>query len=482
MNWRISKAAAVLFLSSFLFSSCEDPTAIGLELQEPGTQIGTTYSDTSTVVASTVLLQDSIIGLGAPNVQVGRVTDGEFGTVTAKTFAEFGPLSFPAHPDSIDVTKGADSLIINLDYSYSFGDTTKTQTFNVHRLTQGFRDDETYYTSEAMSYNDTPVGTVTFLPRPRSTTPSATDATVKVPVLLKLKITGNFANEVLQTLAQTSTLDAFTNVMKGLAIIPADGSAGEGSVIGFSLMSSSSTLTLHYKSKKNIAKTTTFLYTDRYYNQVRADRTGTPLASFTPTSANGSTLSSTATNNRTYLQAGTGLATVIRMPHLAFFRESDPVAAALTGKKQDRQLAINKAELIIPVVESSVISAQDSAKLPPVISVVTATPSNRMALTQGTQGIPIALTAEGTSQRATLQYRGKQGGYVYVINITSYIQNLLYNRLANNGLILLPSNLSDDAATPTNLAQTVNRAIIEANQSNNAARRIKLRLFYSTAQ
>ncbi|WP_205504254.1 DUF4270 family protein [Rufibacter psychrotolerans] len=466
MNWRISKAAALLFLSSFFFSACEDPTAIGLELQEPGTLIGTSYTDTATVTASTVLLKDSIFALGATRVQVGAIDEGDLGKVTARTFAEFAPLTFPAHPDSIDVTKGADSLIINLDYDYAFGNTAQPMTINVHRLTEGFRDDDTYFTSRKLAYNNTPVGSVTFLPQPDATYKSPSDTTRTLPVLIKIKITGDYATEVLQTLAQTSSPATFATALKGLAFTPEDGAAS--SIIGFLPLSTYTNMTLHYKSKKNIAKVTGLVLTDRYYNQIEADRTGTPLASLT---ANGNTLSSSAAGNRTYLQAGAGLVTKITMPHLANFRKT------LSGASQ--HLAINKAELIIPVVQSTVMAGKDSTLLPPIISVVEATPSNRMAMTQG---IPNSLVGEGTTQRATLQYRGKNGGYVYVVNITSYLQNLLYNRMANNGIILLPSGINNDVSTPTNMAQTVNRAILEANQSLGADRRIKLRLFYSTAQ
>ncbi|MBC3539554.1 DUF4270 family protein [Rufibacter sediminis] len=469
MNLRISKAAAVLFISSFFFASCEDPTAIGLELQEPGTQIGTSYTDTATVKASTVSLKDSILGLGAARVQVGRINEGVFGTVTAKTYAEFAPLSYPANADSIDVSRGADSLVINLDYNYAFGDTTKAIQMNVHRLTQAFRDDETYYTYEALTYNDTPVGSITFSPQPNTTYRSTTDTTQRVPALIRIKATGSFANEVLQALSQSSNTQAFANIINGLAFVPANGSDEQGSIIGFLPTSTNTSITLHYKSKKNIAKSTTMLFTDRYYNHVTADRTGTPFASLT---TNGSSISSSNTGNRTYLQAGAGLVTKIELPYIAQLRK--------TASGGEKNLAINKAELIIPVLESTVLSKKDFSLLPPVITVVEATPSNRIALNPG--GIPNALMAEGSTAPATLQYRGAKGGYVYVVNITSYMQNLLYNVRANNGLILLPSNVSSTASTPTNFAQTVNRVILEANQSPSADRRIKLRLFYSTAQ
>ncbi|ALI98960.1 DUF4270 family protein [Rufibacter tibetensis] len=471
MNLRISKAAAVLFIFSFFFSACDDPTAIGLELQEPGTQIGTSYTDTATIKASTVLLKDSIVGLGATRVQVGRITDGTFGTVTARTFGEFAPMTLPAHPDSIDATRGADSLIINLDYNYAFGDRSKNIKLNVHRLTEAFRDDDTYFTSRRLTYNETPVGSVTFLPQPDATYKSPTDTSQSLPVLIRIKITGNFANDVLQALAQNSASQPFINTIRGLVIEPAPGTEGQGTMIGFLPTSTSTTLALHYKSKKNLAKVTTFMFTDRYFNQIEANRNGTGLATL---QNNGATLSSEAAGNRTYLQAGTGLVTKIDLPHISYFREKDPIEAARTGKKQDQNLAVNKAELIIPLINGA-----DSLSLPPVITVVEATRSNRIAMQQG---VPSALVAEGSNVPATLQYRGKNGGYVYVVNITSYIQNLLYNRRENNGLILLPSNVTSTVSTPTNMAQTINRAIIEANQSPNAERKIRLRLFYSTAQ
>jgi hypothetical protein len=158
------------------------------------------------------------------------------------------------------------------------------------------------------------------------------------------------------------------------------------------------------------------------------------------------------------------------------------VANFRTSNGVSKDLAVNKAELVIPLLESSVANGNDSLKLPAIVTVLESTLNNRISRASGSG--PNALAGEGTGTEARLEYRGKGKGYNYVVNITSYMQSLLYNRKANNGVILYPSNISSTTSTPTNFAQTVNRAIIEANQgsTNPAARKVKLRIFYSTAQ
>ncbi|MGV3541313.1 MAG: DUF4270 family protein [Rufibacter sp.] len=470
MNWRISKAAATLFLSSFFFSSCEDPTTIGLELQEPGSLIGTTYADTSTINASTVLLKDSIITLGSAFTQVGSVEDGDFGTVTAKTFAEFTTTSLNV---AFDPNDGADSLVLRLDYDYFYGDTTQQNTWNVHRITNGFRDDTTYFTSGGMPYAPATLGSVTFTPRPRANyyikNTAGTDST-KNPMLINIKLNTAagmaLANEILaqSDKAPLKTQQAFIDqLLKGLAIVPAPGAENK-SIIGIVPASTSSSLILYYKSKTdNTTKSYTFRTTNRYFNQIQANRSGGALAGLT---AHADALPSTATGNKVFLQAGTGLVTKLTLPYLKDYRKD--------AAGQTRDLLINKAELVIPV---NALSTTGDFPLPPVISLLRATTSNHISRTDG---FPNAISGEGTGQPAILEYRSKE--LVYVVNVTTYLQNVLYDRLSNSGLILFPSAVGSSLATPTANAQSVNRAVLKANQTSTGADRIRLKIYYSTPQ
>ncbi|MFC6996624.1 DUF4270 family protein [Rufibacter roseus] len=477
MNWRISSAVAALF-SSFLFASCEDPTALGLELQGPGSLIGTTFTDTTTVNASTVLLKDSIITLGAARAQVGRVEDANFGVTSAKTYAEIGLSSLNV---AFDPNNGADSLVLSLDYDYYFGDTLEVANWNVYRLTEGFTDQTTYFTTTDLDYNQTPIGTVSFTPRPRSTyvttNPETGDTlTRNNPVLVRIRLDQTaggmaLANEILaqSDKAPLKTQQAFvSSLLKGLVIAPAP-NAQNKAVLGVNL--GNSQMTLFYTSTTDSkTKSYTFYPTERNFNRIESNRANTPIASLT---TNGQALPSSSTNGLTYLQAGTGLVTKLSFPHISDFRKI-PTGEPRAGQLRD--LAVNKAELIIPI---KVENQADTLLLPPIITIVEATASNRIARTNG---FPNALPREGTSQFATLEYRGSAHGYVYVANITSYMQNLLYNKRENHGLILLPSNISTSLSTPTNFAQTVNKAILEAMSQTDPNRKIQLRVFYSVAK
>jgi hypothetical protein len=478
MNWRISKAAAALFLSSLVFSACEDPTAIGLELQEPGTQIGTTYSDTATVKVSTVLLNDSVITLNSARVLVGTAADPTFGSLTAKTFTEIGLSSADV---KFDANNGADSLVLRLDYDYFFGDTTQALTWNVYKLTEGFIDQRTYYTTSSLASSPEVLGTVTFKPRPKGTyvTLGATGDTLtrNNPYLINIKLDKAPGLQLANAILAQSDKDPLKtqqgfldNLLKGLVIAPA-GSQTNGAILGINLNAATTKLTLYYTATTdNKQKEYSFIPTSRYFNQIQSNRAGTSLASLT---THGMSISSGAANNLAYLQAGAGLVTKIDLPYVTNFRTKNGVS---------KDLAVNKAELVIPILEPSVANGNDSLKLPAITTVLESTLNGRISRTAA--GVPNALAGEGTGAEARLEYRGKGKGYNYVVNITSYMQSLLYNRKTNNGLIIYPSNISASTSTPTNFAQTVNRAIIEANQNstNPAARKVKLRIFYSTAQ
>jgi hypothetical protein len=474
MNWRINKATAALFLSSLFFVSCEDPTGVGLELQEPGSQIGTKFSDTTAVLASTVLLKDSIFTLGATSTLVGQINDETFGKVTARTFGE---LTLVGGNDTISKGSTLDSLVLALDYSYAYGDANYPKekmplrtpvTLNIYPLTQGFSDKATYFTTSELSYNENGLlATSTFTPMPNDTIVGGT------PVLAKFRLDEQSAGRTLAlnilNKAETPTLtkqDEFLNFFKGLAIVPFGDTKN---ILGINLGSTRTSFTLYFKDKNGKAKKYAFRFSSRYFNQITADRTGTTLAGFTTYAQ---LKPSGQTGNATFLQSGTGLVTKLTFPNLEKFRKPT------TGGTLD--LVVNKAELVIPVLASA-LADTTMYPLPPTITALESSTNNLIAKTKG---FPNVLLAEGTSSPATLTY--DKALKAYVVNVTSYVQSVLYNKRMNNGLILLPSNVSTSVSTPTANGQQVNRAILEANpyspSETNTNRRPRLRIYYSTVQ
>ncbi|GAA4308597.1 DUF4270 family protein [Nibribacter koreensis] len=478
MNWRINKATAAFFLSSLLFASCEDPTGVGLELQEPGSQIGTKFTDTTAVLASTVLLKDSIFTLGATNTLVGQLNDEKFGKITARTFAE---LTLVGGNDTITKGSTLDSLVLAIDYAYAYGDAISKEinkrsavTWNVYPLTQGFIDQTTYFTTSGLSYNaNSLLATSTFVPRPTETYTLPADTSTKIPYLATFRLDQQSAGRALATSildqAETSTLKVqkdFLNFFKGLAIVPA---GATNNIIGINPSSTRTAFTLYFKDKDGKAKKYAFRFSDRYFNQITADRSGTALAAFTNYAQ---LIPSGQTGNATFLQAGTGLVTKLTLPNLENFRKT------IDGKTLE--LVVNKAELVIPVLASALPDTINTP-LPSIITVLEATSNNLIAKTQG---FPNVLLAEGGSSPATLTYDKAQKAYV--VNVTSYVQSVLYNKRKNNGLILLPSNVTTSVSTPSNNGQQVNRAVLEAQpyspSESNTNRRPRLRIYYSTVQ
>jgi hypothetical protein len=59
-------------------------------------------------------------------------------------------------------------------------------------------------------------------------------------------------------------------------------------------------------------------------------------------------------------------------------------------------------------------------------------------------------------------------GY-YEIDITSYIQSLIYKKITSNGIALYPSNNSN----------FVNRSVLNSQQSSNGTDKIQLQIYYT---
>lgn len=436
------------FISLFFLFACDDPTDIGLELQDKVNPISTEYTDDLAVNASTILLQDSIVAFGAQPVLAGRLTDGDFGTITARTFAE---VSLPPNTTTFEANNGADSLILSLNYAYYYGDTTTAMTLNVYELEEKFEEKQTYFTTSEMRTKSDLLGSATFLPRPSGKRPADVPA-AQFTNPVKIKLSPELANRILAQSgkpALTNQQEFVAQLLKGIAIEPAPGSPAVA-VLGFNLQSDSSYLSLHYTSGTTKKQVKFPFYAQQpRFNQITADRSGTPLAGLVNS---GDLIPAEATGNVTYLQSGTGLSTKITFPDLA-------------ALKSKGNIAINQAELVVPVVRGLF----DQSFLPVQVFLYETNQTNRI-LTYGDGTMPrrvqqdgAPLIPSGTDQPAELTYNEKTKEYT--VNMTSYVQAMLYGGKPNDGLII-SSNVNGNL---------INRAMLNASSTE----RIRLRIYYS---
>ncbi|MFD2246674.1 DUF4270 family protein [Pontibacter ruber] len=460
-------AARRLFLFFFSFAAltaCDDPSDIGLELQDKN-QIGTDYTDTLTVNTGTVLLNDSILSFNQSVAEVGRYADPVLGTVSATTFTEVGlggsNLNFGENPV-------AQSLELTLDYGFKYGDTLQDMTVSAHRLTEKYDDKKSYFTNTELAYESTPLGTQTFRPLREKVVEKdkdGKDVTVTRTRLVKINLGQALANELIAQSGKDplKTQQNFINLLNGLAIVASEGSTG--SLIGLNLASDSTKITLTYRSgaEQKVQKHVFTFDGSNVRNStlVKADRTGTSVAELTK----GMYIPSSQTGGDSYVQATTQLLTKLTFPYLNKLKEQNGT-----------NIIVNRAELILPVKGSS---TSNNLPTPPQMVLYQTNNSNRIL--KNNTGVPLSVQQEGASTMNTTQIpvvvtKDAKKDY-YSVNITSYVQAMLLDKKPNDGLLLAPAVVSS-AQNGTRQIQTEPRSY-RAIFSNTDANRVKLLLYYS---
>ena len=468
MNWP-TRTTVLFIFSLFTLFSCEESTDLALEGVGSETELGTAYKDDFVVEASTVLLPDSILAYRRGGLLAGRVSNNTFGTVNATSFLEVGVGS-----SSFTAAAGAqiDSMVLSLDYNEAYGDTTQNLTLNVHRLQEPFKETETYYSFKSLTYNATPLGSVTFKPTPLGPSYVPVNGTAKTrkPTPVRIRLSNALAAEFLAQSGTTalSNQAQFVTNFPGIALTAG---TNANSAVSFGPGADSTYLKIYYKSggtkytyQFNIAAD------NDYFTNIATDRAGTPLAALKQT---GDSLPARNTNNQVFLQESTGLKTKISFPDLKNL------------KQQASDIAINRAELIIPAISVPYNT------ISPYVYFFETNKSNRILRDNDSNNTPRGLSDGNfnpfnhTSPAPGIYSRDVQG---YKINITSYVQALLSNTvptdvLPSQGLIISPASFlynaqSGGAEGPSALLaiQTLRQTII----NTTGDKRIMLRVYYTT--
>jgi hypothetical protein len=469
MNWLLSANRTRLILFSavipFLFS-CEKARDIGLGIIPPQ-ELGIFYTDTLTIQASTVLT-DSVVTYGASRLLVGQYQDPDFGKVMAKSFVSLYPAA-----DSIRFVKTdstvlgetiTDSLVLKLDYvsttgtSYSYGENGEAeQTFHVYRLSDSIRlslkSGEFYTNNSTIPYNSTPL---------LSFSVKLKDLREKRTLHLKFSdypSLTDFGKEILDILQKTvATKRAeFSEQFKGLVIVP--DAANQGGIVGLLI---SSRISAHYTTmEKNGTATPTkqnrtfdfFLgFNTGRFNNIQSERSGTSLAGL---SIPLTSLASSATNNRTFVEGGLGFYTKLEFP-------------TLDRLKLQGNVAINKAELII----KPVIGSAETYTVPEYLVLHETDNTNkklisRLRTSTNTFELPFIYNEGqiGATGGERILYDSRNE--VFRTVLTSHFQHLLSGDTANKGILIAPANEG----------ASVNRLIL--NNQNNSPFSMKLRVYYT---
>ncbi len=271
--------------------------------------------DTVTVDMSTINF-DSLATSNRSRILIGNYDDPIFGKVKSDSYFQLSTSTYAltsVGSDTESVNYVFDSISMILKYDrYYYGDTTRVQTFNIHRLTQRVKpntEDDNFYNNSTLSYSPESLGTISYRPRPLQKDSINIQMSKEFGEALFLKIKKR----------EITDYDSFTEYLKGLVLVPDTGNSS--SAIGFSV--STSKVRLYYSKYQADDEADSYILdfqildATKQFNSISSDKTGTILQNL-PIST--SKLSSTLTNNQGYIQSGTGVACRVDFPNIKQFK------------------------------------------------------------------------------------------------------------------------------------------------------------------
>ncbi|WP_157807682.1 DUF4270 family protein [Hymenobacter chitinivorans] len=466
-------------------TGCEDPNNLGVEL--PGTSpVSTEYRDYR-VNASTIL-QDSVETLNADRVLVGRLTDATLGTTTAKAY-----FNLRASTDTLpsDLTNPVlDSVVLVSSFDQVYGSATKTVSFDLLKLRDGLDDKKTYNSGVQDVAVGEPIGEKLISSLKRTTTAEVAvepgvlkskkklnadktpaDSTISVTspdptirlVIQKDRVrSSDFANALFSALKDASfgqsKLDA---LLKGLAVVPSSNQTA--AIVALNRASVNCIYVYHHGTISGLARQRSYRVrlgssyvsgdanTPRYYTQLTTDFKA-PFSVLLD-----GTKSLRVADSVTYMQQGLGLATRLTIP-------------GLKELANQPGLAINRAELIIPIKSSGTLLFPN-----PTVAFLYEINANNRVLQRTVNISPVERIVQANLQNQLGQ--GKEAAVslydvdaskkYYSVVITTYLQAYLANQLGEQAAALMLSPV-----LRRSFDLSLNRSVLDAQN-------IKLRVYSS---
>jgi hypothetical protein len=432
-SWLASKTGQSLLLVTLIlvFSACRrDEAKLDLSTKDQDFQIGSYFTDTITVKASTAYVKDSIVS-STSFLMCGAFADPVLGNLWSKAFTQIRLTR-----ENIDYTGAVvNSVVLRLDYVYAYGDTLEDQTFDVYTLQSPLDINSTYYTiSPAPSLSAGAVGSATLQVRP-GTKNNYIDITLD----------NTFGDEVLA--ASNTNNDNFVNTIYGLAIVPRD--QDKGAVIQVAFTSETKLMVNYTKDAQSLQEAYSINGNSARYFTSEFDRSGTVISSLDNSYDE---LSAVDGGGDVFLQSMSGLKVKISFPYIKDFLVQESLGNIL----------INKATLYVPIKSSS-----NSILKEPSAMVMIMTDQNGQVLKQNnvTRFLQNDFAPATGTSNTQLIYTDA-GRTAYSASFGSYF---LANQLGQ-----LPYQRALFASSLFNSSE-INRAVIDASG-------IKLKVYYSIIQ
>lgn len=293
------KNLLAFFLILFVIISCSRPedtsSQIGEEWVNSKTKVY--FIDTLTVKSATFQF-DSLNVSSSTRFLVGSYTDAVLGYTESKIFSQFSNTVYDIEDEAV-----YDSIALILKYEgYFYNDTIPLQQLKVFRVTEDIKsDDGSYYNTMDFDIESVPLAIQEFEAEPKEDS-------------LHISINSSFGNEMFNKLKDNDINNSieFLDEYKGLSVQP---DASNTAVLGFS---KESFLRVYYhveEDGEDEEKTLDMVFGSiNSFSKTISNRSGTVLE---PLVNQETALSSSETDNISFIQAGTGLVTRIDIPYLS---------------------------------------------------------------------------------------------------------------------------------------------------------------------
>jgi hypothetical protein len=427
MSLLAKKNIGLVIISALLIFSCKEKEKIGLQLPEDN--VAAFFTDTLSLTTSVTIKNDDIATHNQSYIYSGLYNDPIFGEISANAFTQL-----TLKTENIN-TLGAvvDSVVMNLEYDYHYGDTTLVQNIHVHKLTQDLDKTAIYNSDDVLTYNPSAVdSTSSFKARP-VTSPN-----------LKLYLKAALGTDILAANTLNPTNAVFATNFKGLALVADD--ATPGALLRFKLFDNTSTITIYYKVGGTVQAPFELLIntSGARFSNITSDFS-------IPANTNKSN-GQGGTTGEVYLQSGIGIRTKINIPTLENF------------KNKLGTIAINRAELVLEVDEDEIkpgLVTYDPVGLVHLLKLDNT--GNVRKYTDANGNLEDEVVQRDfydvSGHTAPLSVSYDKNLKTYNFNISSYFHALLNGVEANNGLIIAPHPLVANTSVNRTLAGSKNAKV-----------------------
>lgn len=365
--------------------------------------------DTLTVETTTMRF-DSINTSQSSRILLGKYVDPIFGKVECSSYFEVLPSNY-----SIDAESEYDSIALYLKYDkYYYNDTLQNNTVHIKQLKKELKpyDGSAFYNNSSAEYFEDDIGTLTYRPRPMKSD--------SLEIILNDSI-GKGLFDRLQD-KSISNSNEFKEYFKGIVLQPDEDD--DGSVIGFSLASGASFIRLYFGISEESERVQDYIDFNinstsspvPFFNRIITEEPNEYLRSLTDKEIN---LSSSDSENRSFIQSGIGIATRIQFPHIKSVYDINGRGTLLGA---------------VLKIKPAVGTYNEQLILRDTLSMYIVDRNNNL-----TEQL---LTGGGVSVRAILNRDNQEFNDIYYeIPLSSYIEKLLLtDRITDEAIILLPNN------------------------------------------